>query len=235
MKNLSDPTFLLTGDDERYYHPGDVTRRLQDTIVRFNGELIWIYHTSELSVTFAYLAEIRNTVYTHKPFNEYCVNANDSRLDISSIPLGMVSIPLCDNPKRTWRTVYVMRAPLRMQKQGVHLSSVMYYDCNQGSYQQGISNDYNTMAGIYDSYSKQFKTIQQALDGTDSAALSRSFALSEFRKLKVLNFRGQNIGVFVDKTRRFVIQKRKATPFCQKLLHNLLSKQDEYYEVQYRE
>lgn len=214
--SITTDDFLLKGDEKRYNQAGDVSRRLSGTFVRFEDEPVYVYDVfPDLEI-----------LLQRRDQTTFRCHSSDSRLDISSVPLGFINT---DNGQSTY---YVERAPHRQQTQGVHPERMSYYCLRRRQY-RSLSYSSSVREGYFRSLLKEFPTISTGLsEGYPVFAFSRTWALLRLKRLTLLYYKANPVGFFDEGKRVFFLHRDYATPFRVRSLNNILSKQyGEYYEV----
>src|SRR5690606_4444906 len=144
-KSLSSPDDLLKGKDTRYDTPGDAHMRLVGTLVRFNNQPVLIKKV---------LQDLECLAWDLRPGSKNMkFNANDKRLDISSITLGFVNM--------NGNGIYVVRYPTRSQRQGVALENCPAFDLTSGK-PTVLTNSTQALLGVSDLLNGVFPTLEEA-------------------------------------------------------------------------
>lgn len=166
--------------DPRFVEAIDVTRRLDQTIVRWRSRPVWAHSMGDMTVTVTDLLTKTQDI----------VNSNDDELDVSTPPLGYInsrdSVP------------YALRNSDRLQKAGIDVARLTFRKMD-GADQQGFGREFKdlkavgeTILGLYPT----FKAAQAAIRAERPMAWSRRFALGFIRDIPVVFCRGEAVGLY---------------------------------------
>lgn len=161
--------------DPRYTNREDVSRRLNDSIVKFKDTFYYATSDRERDTLELTLFGLDSGKPVHK------VDANSPDLDISSPELGYCH---CHGPETA---VFIRRAPYRRQKQGVSNENLTYTLHKEGT-RRGLGNDLvinkyfkEMLDGKYKPYSDclAYFNDEKNKDKTSCLAFSRDFAIGK--------------------------------------------------------
>lgn len=202
---VSKPEHLLTGDDQRYHLYQDVARRFLHTLIRFEGELVYVRDTT-------------TELWLHVESSSkkmFYVSANDRRLDISSIRLGYI------NYGNT--AVYTTRQPWRQQQQGVNPGRVQAFF--PAGHPFPLKTE-PTIKALRDQDEGKYPRLS-SFDGANSFAVSRTWAVVPLSsKMGLLYHRETLVGIYKPQEFRFSLRKDTFTHRRLASLQDVLSKQE---------
>jgi hypothetical protein len=143
----------------RYNDTADIHMRLSSTIIRYRKSPVFIHGLGdkELHVRAADLLSGQ----------QLDIHSSDEELDISSPPLGYC------NPGED-STIYVVRCPRRMQKQGFYPQyAFVYYDKQvSGGFKGPVTSLGPTIVGNYPSFEE---SVQRVKDNKNKKSFGRSY------------------------------------------------------------
>lgn len=218
MQIIEPGPYLLKGLDTRYPSPHDVNLRLTKTIVRWQGRPVFVnglYDTTMIAVW--------DMVPGSKHF---VVDANDSRLDISSPPLGFMIY-------REY-AYYAARRPLRSQRQGLDVERMMFYDLRTLSWVR-FSRDDEVLESMRKMLLREYPKISEFNDQKwKSMPISRTWAIKRMpsKRHSILYHKAEAVGYFDLINRQFKILPDFRTRLRLNSLSEVLAKQyGEHYEI----
>ena len=203
--------YLLTGVNRRYNSPSDVNMRLSKTIVSFNGAPVFckgVYDNTKIIMW-----------DMQEGSNDFVVESNDSRLDISSPPIGFWTYQN--------NAFYAARRPVRSQRQGLEVERLLYYSITMGDW-TNFGRDNLVLYGFRKMLTGEYPQLADILKQPwNSIALSRTWALKRTSSSKhmLLFHRTSAVGFFNPERGEFTFRQGDATRLRRTSLANVLSKQ----------
>lgn len=216
IRTIDSTRNLLTGEEQRYQNGHDANMRLSRTIVKFEGRPIYV-----VGLWDGLLLQCKTLIDT---VEDVLIDANDSRLDISSPKLGFY--------QTSSGTFYAMRCPTRSQRQGVDVARLLCYDVSTGLFTRA-SYDMSVLRAFGKSIFGDFRKISEILDG-QSGAFARTWAIRRTKSKNVwlLYHKTEAVGFFFQREREFKLQSDKVNKVRLNSLYSVLSKQNgEFYNV----
>lgn len=200
---------ILTGEHKRYNNANDAWMRLGNTFVQFDEQ---IFYTLEIGSNMEIVA--------HDPSrggSTISFNANDDRLNITSLKLGFV------NRVGQSKPTYLQRTPQRQQKQGVDLERIHYFCVDRGQVTH-LSPDGQLKTGVMKMFANDFPRL---LDVEHSSAFSKTWAVrsTSDKAVKGVFHRTTPVGVFIEKEKLFIFPEGTLTELRRRSLMNVLAKQ----------
>lgn len=200
---------ILKGEDRRYNNANDAWMRLGNTFVKFDEQ---IFYTLEI--------ENDQTITAYdpaRPGSEIKFNANDSRLDLTSLKLGFI------NREGTTKPTYLARTPVRQQKQGVDLERLRMF-CIDKAAPASCSVNKTFQIGVMKLFSNEFPRLMEI---ESSTAFSKTWAVrtTSDKAIKGVFHRTTPVGVFIEKEKLFIFPEGSLTELRRKSLLNVLAKQ----------
>lgn len=203
----------------RYENESDVKQRLDQTWLRFNGEVVWCRWYDDLKVVLTPVDRDRTKL---DPGRGLVVHSSNEALDISSLRLGYFGGKINGYP------MFVRRRPVRKFKQGVCLAN-MEFTCwvpgeNGLSYpgESGTARDLTGSTGfsemLCDNYLANDKALSYVINKTGpesvaSAAISKDFCYVTHKgKVVLLDPQFEEVGVVDLGTRQLEVNDWWATP-----------------------
>lgn len=186
--------------------------RLIDTLVRFDGSLWWVIDVRDQSVILSEASKERQAIQ---------INANDSRLDISSLPLGYLNYK---GPH------YPLRHPRREQRQPVSPNSVSYFYPDAR-----VFRNFHSEPNLIEAYGNMFRNdypgIPDAAHLNMAISKTWAFAGTPDKQIKRVFHKQYFAGFFFPSERLFLFGKDELTGLREASLQNILSKQGADYVV----
>lgn len=152
---------------DRYPNVADAALRLQETMIRHNGEPIIV----KAPVT----GQFMMSVYRLNDGAEYAIDPNSDELDISALQLGFMNL---NNT-----ALYISRRPERKQKQGFDYFHAIVYDPSGSAHaprdvwnKDTFKAFRQTVLGTYPTFDDAIKTVKM------SKAISRGMAIRRLEK-----------------------------------------------------
>ena len=165
------------------YLSQDYTQKLDSTIVRYNGEPVFLRVESATCFALYQLGDTTQLVGKIKP--------TDDSLDISSIPLGWY------NNSANRRAFFYERAPVRKYKQGV-------CSANTNAYTHGGDRapfDYFFSPSVVDGLKGKFPSLKAAVSlleksAWQSVAISRDVLLYKSKNIINVKIHNDDVGTY---------------------------------------
>lgn len=200
---------ILTGEHKRYNNANDAWMRLGNTFVQFDGQ---IFYTLEI--------ESNQEITAHDPSKGGSIvkfNANDDRLDLTSLKLGFV------NRLGDTKPTYLSRTPMRQQKQGVDLERLRFFCVDKGT-PTHLSADGQLKSGVMRLFANEFPRL---MDIKSSTAFSKTWAVrtTSDKAIKGVFHRTNPVGVFIESEKLFIFPEGSLTELRRRSLLNVLAKQ----------
>jgi len=201
------PKKATTMEEQRYHIPEDVHRRLFDSVVRYKGNLVYVYATKGLDV---YIRPV------DQPKAEgVAVSSNSPDLDITSLPLGYMEF--------NKYLLYLDRPPYRRQKQAIGPDNIVYY-YSGNSKACNVQHDMLWSKGfvsmVENSYPVvPFENIKKILEKKGYHIISRELAFERnslyFRTVLVGEIKNGELSVSSSKVNSLILDKltRVGIPF----------------------
>ena len=211
--NVIDPgPYLLKGNDSRYPSSHDVALRLNKTVVRWQGQPVFVQGLNEGTQVILW--------DMHESGQTFIVDANDSRLDISSPNLGFFMYGS--------RAYYVTRRPIRSQRQGLDVERLNYYDIASGGW-TGFHRDDMVMFGLRKMIMREYPPISAVKDPEiSSIAISPTWGIrkTSSRKHAMVYHKTELVGIFNPDKSEFYFLPGRRTALRVRSLSGVLTKQN---------
>lgn len=166
----------------RYLSPQDVTMRLSNTLVVYKGEPVFVVVCDNMRVVCKNLRTGEDSV----------IDANDEDLDVTSIPLGYINVMSSQGNRFNPR--YLMRAPVRSQRQGINAGALMLFVLPAGETRRGMPNDKQHHMAFNEMFYNSYPTIDTCLQ-QHAGAFDRHWAVAKVAKRTwVLYYRTTAVG-----------------------------------------
>lgn len=161
-------------DEDRYLTYADVALRLGNTIVRYDGEFVYVQALTEPSLH-VQITFLNKTDTLSGDLLQKQVHANDLKFDLESPLLGWAqydaSVPM-----------FFSRAPYRRQKQGLHKDNISYRTLDDPKTAKLINTNWITskfltkmLLGEYREFPKVYQRFKEGK--TTAEAISRLYCL----------------------------------------------------------
>lgn len=210
--------FELKGDNKRYPHGSDAQLRLLRTIVRWQGEPVYVSGVYDGTLVLVWDMKSGSQLFV--------VDSNDSRLDVSSQRMGFVNYG--------GRAYYAARRAIRSQRQGVEPSRCLHYDISKGRMQSFDIGD-DLLIEYRNMLTRRYPTVKQIVDSDDlTGAFGPTWAIRKTgsKGWYILFHRMEAIGWFNKTNKTFSIKEDQSSRLRLKSLSNVLLKQyDGVYDV----
>lgn len=199
---------VLTGEDKRYNNVNDAAMRIARSFIRFDNKPVFVECVESNMMAEGWDFES----------NHFAFNANDSRVDVASLPLGFINYD--------GTTSFACRGPHRQQKQGVSPENVALFNISTRQYHPAsMSGNYlkSYKSPFYEEYPK-LKDIGKA-----PLAFSRTWAVTPMgsdKSVWILNHRAKAIGAYIPSEKLFFISRGMFTDLRKRSLLNVLEKQE---------
>lgn len=196
---------LLPGDIDkvRYNNVHDIEMRLTGSIVRFEGDPVYVNGTTGAG----FEIELEN-LHPEKGSKRFRIDSNSPALDISSPPIGYTNLGTYSG--------FAYRSPLRRQKQGLDLAALKYKYPIQLEPQRKSPNIKAALgAAILNKYPAVEKCFSHG-----GLAFSREYSihLSPSSRKFFLGYYGDIIGMFPDDSLEVIlIDKFRKVPIMNDL------------------
>ena len=218
LRKLYQAKDLLKGEARRYNANSDAGMRLGRTLIRYEDKL---YYVKDV------VGPCDLICWDLESSEDVLLNANDSKLDISSIPLGYLN-------NQNISAFYPMRRPTRSQRQGVDTGRLMYFS---PFHRQTIG-----MGGIdlWPAFRKlhenSYPTVEECLKAKSSLAFSRSWCLvaTKSENVKTLFCKDIPVGTYLVRPRTFLFAPGQLNNVRERSLQNVLVKKGEHHDYQIR-
>lgn len=212
---ISPGTFLLKGDDKRYPSAHDVQIRLLKTIVFWDGAPAYVSQLYD---------DTKIVLWDLIPgSSNFVVDANDSRLEITSPRLGFFHYGSS--------AFYVCRRPLRAQRQGLDIDRLIYYDVGSGQW-TNFARDEEVFKGFRSMLLQEYPQLSEILGQSGkmqrrAAAFSRTWAIRYTGSPKhyLLFHKTAAVGFFDATTKTFRFSPEERTRLRLNSLNQVLAKQ----------
>lgn len=183
--------------------------RLGQSIVRFKGEPHYVK-----SVDGSMICAMWDMIGGH---GDIFVNANDDRIDVSSVPLFFINLSFGSGG------FYIVRYPTRQQKQGMSFGLCSALSLGQGRY-TGLSDATDSLLAYRKSYDNVFPDFNDAI--SHNLALSKTWG---FRNLsdpavKLVYNKLEPVAFYIPSENLFKFKKGSLSRFRQLSLNELLVK-----------
>lgn len=213
------PAYVLIGDEARYPNANDAQMRLSNGFVRFKDEVVWL-----MEVDGGYLHAM---TYDSK-FHGH-IHMNDSRIDISSPPLGWVNT-------RDYGPLYARRNPARQQKQSFGFE-LGYFDAPFAWESKTIRLNHEAGPNVLTvgrTIDGVFPSLQECIGLPRGGAFSRDWAIAREKKGRGTLLLHNNLGVgyFYPEHKKFVFLPNELTKTRMKGITEQIQKSGGNYAVE---
>lgn len=215
------PEKLVT--PRRYENPQDVKQRLDNTWVRYKGDVVKCHYYDGMSVQVYLISDP-----TH---SDILVNSSSVDLDISSIRVGFMA------DRRKTAPMIIRRAPVRRYKQGIcvaNLEAVLWNGPGEDVtvYQERQVTSLSQREEFTNMLLDKYPTVEHAIgymkstlqytENMFSCAISKDFCFCQFKgKIYLLDNGFEEVGVFNTTTNRLDVNAWWATPTMMDYLRGL--------------
>lgn len=212
MQIIDPGPYLLKGNDARYPTAHDVALRLNKTIVRWKGQPVFVHGLNDGTQVILW--------DMHPSGQTFIVDANDSRLDISSPNLGFFMYGS--------KAFYVTRRPIRSQRQGLDVERLCYYDIQKGMW-VNFHRDDEVLTGLRKMLMKEYLPISAGQNPDIlSLAISPTWGIRKTpsRKHAMVYHKTELVGIFNPDKSEFYFLPGRRTPLRVRSLSDVLTKQN---------
>ena len=218
LRKLYQAKDLLKGDSKRYLSNQDAGMRLGRTLIRYEDVLYYVKDVVGSCELIAWDLTSKEDVL---------LNGNDSKLDISSIPLGYLNV-------QNQVAYYPLRRPSRSQRQGVDTSRLQYFS---PAHRQCLGlGGIDIWPCFVKLHQNNYPTVEECLKADKSLAFSRSWCLiaTKSENVKTLFFKDIPVGTYLVRPRTFLFAPGQLTGPRERSLRNVLVKKGEHHDYQIR-
>lgn len=205
--------YLLTGDNKRYNNGHDVQMRLTKTIVFWKGLPVYVKQVYDGTKIVLWDMQPGTT--------DFVVESNDSRLDITSPPLGFFHYGS--------KSFYVVRRPIRSQRQGLDIDRLIFYDIAKANW-ANFARDEDVFKGFRRMLTRDYPQLSVLLgENWSSAGFARTWALRRTQSARhmIVFHKTEAVGIFNPQTKTFTFQEGEKTRLRANSLRMILAKQYE--------
>lgn len=215
--------YKLKGDDVRYLNVNDANMRLGNGFVLFKNTPVFLGQVSEQGYFNA-------TSYDNKYSG--LLHMNDSRIDITSPPLGWVNTV-------GYGPIFLRRGPARQQQQslGTKLCDIFMPFSKGNEFGSGFYHPSGTGVSLYAvgrTIAGEFQTIKDCLEHARGGAFSREWAIAREKQGRgyVLFHNQFSIGYYLLDKKTFLIMSDELTKTRMRSLNDEILKNGGGYDIQ---